>query len=323
MKKNYFCTLFSRVFIFCAFRRHFCPFQDVKRPVLQLCRPHLCLTIFSSKPRLSYQFLSRRNCTQICQRSDLEWSKDDCQNAKLHFQATFLLTSTSTLHLSSPIYCKGTSFTKLQSPPTSRKEDFQYEFEGRTPNLWRFDPLQFSCYLFQIIHLCDTRDLLNGMELYALSVLSIRVYTTIEPYAWARKRRHTRSHTPSRLFLGRYWGTSTSADRQEPTSKGAQYFSVTTISFSANQKHCIIWLMPYRLLRANHVNRNRSKNSAVFKTAVTVWQWCLPGYGFLEKSGTSNSISITDFIIIDTFKHSAHLVSECLAYKQWLFLAVL
>ena len=39
---------------FCAFRSHFFPIQGLKRPVLQLCRPHLFLTIFSSKPKLSY-----------------------------------------------------------------------------------------------------------------------------------------------------------------------------------------------------------------------------------------------------------------------------
>ena len=127
--------------------------------------------------------------------------------------------------ISSLICCKGTSFTKLQSlwsPLTSRKEHLQSEFEGRThptcEGLINSDFLVIYSKLF-IFVILET----FWMEWsYALSVLSIRVHTTIELYAWARKRRHTRSHTPSWLFLGSYWGTSTSTDRQEPTSRGAQ-----------------------------------------------------------------------------------------------------
>ena len=103
MKNNSFARFARAFFIFfLTFRRRSRSFHDVKWPIWQLTfwttwAYHDKFSIVFLPLRRWFQFNSRIVRTQFASVMILNNWKNDCSNAKLHFQVTFLLSSTSSL----------------------------------------------------------------------------------------------------------------------------------------------------------------------------------------------------------------------------------
>ena len=101
--KNSSSARFARVFQLCKFRRRSYSFHNVKWPVLKLWgqrkRSTTYFRFFLLISKFLIPVLTLDTQSMFFRNNDLKWQKNDCRNAKLHFEIVFSLSSTLSFHM--------------------------------------------------------------------------------------------------------------------------------------------------------------------------------------------------------------------------------